>query len=156
MTYAAETSVSVDRSRNELERTLQRYGADAFGYASRAGEAVVEFTTHARHVRFTVLLPDRGEKRFVLTSQGRKRSPAASMEAWEQACRQRWRALNLVVKAKLEAVEAGISTIEEEFLAHTVLPNGRTVWEETRDVIAKAYELGTFDGAGLLRIGSGK
>ena len=35
---------------------------------------------------------------------------------WEQACRQRWRALALVIKAKLEAIDAEISTFEEEFL----------------------------------------
>ena len=35
----------------------------------------------------------------------------------------------LVIKAKLEAVEAQISTIEDEFLAHIALPDGRTVGE---------------------------
>jgi hypothetical protein len=30
--YASETSVSQDRSRAEIERTLQRYGADMFSY----------------------------------------------------------------------------------------------------------------------------
>jgi hypothetical protein len=46
-------------------------------------------------------------------------------EARNQAIRQRWRALVLAVKAKLEAVEVGISTIEKEFLAFVVMPDGR-------------------------------
>ena len=40
--------------------------------------------------------------------------------------RQRWRALALCIKAKLEAVECGITSFEEEFLAHVVMPNGQT------------------------------
>lgn len=43
--------------------------------------------------------------------------------------RQRWRAFALVIKAKLEAVESGITTIEEEFLSHVVTPSGQTFGE---------------------------
>lgn len=142
MTFAESTSVPVERSRAELERTLQRYGATAFGYATRGDRAMVEFTIEDRHVRFLLTLPDPKSRTFTHHSRG-ARTAAAAQEAWEQACRQRWRALNLVVKAKLEAVEACISTTESEFLAHIVLPNGRTVWEETRDGIAESYRLGT-------------
>jgi hypothetical protein len=141
-TFAADTSVSVERSRAELERTLTRYKADVFGYATQGTRSMVQFTIAGRHVRFVLELPDRNSKQFTLTAQGRIRSTTAAMEAWEQACRQKWRALNLVVKAKLEAAEAGISTIEQEFLAHVVLPSGRTVWEETSAAIASSYELG--------------
>lgn len=55
----------------------------------------------------------------------------------------RWRALALVIKAKLEAVAAGITTIEDEFLAHTVLPDGQTVGEFMQPQIAIAYERGS-------------
>jgi hypothetical protein len=44
-----------------------------------------------------------------------------------------------VVKAKLEAVETGITTIESEFLAHLVLPDGRTVGALARPEIKRAY-----------------
>lgn len=50
---------------------------------------------------------------------------AASKPAAE--LRRRWRAPALVIKAKLEAVESGIRTFDEEFVADTVLPDGRTV-----------------------------
>ncbi len=72
----------------------------------------------------------------------RQRSPEAARQAWEQACRQRWRALVLVVKAKLEAVETGITTFEQEFMAHIVLPDGKTVGERVRGAIAQAYATG--------------
>lgn len=63
------------------------------------------------------------------------------LRQWEQACRSRWRALLLSVKAKLESVEIGISEFEEEFLAHIVDPaTGRTVGEDIVPQIAKRYE----------------
>ena len=64
------------------------------------------------------------------------------VEKWEQACRQRWRALALVIKAKLEAVESGITTFEDEFLAHIVMPDGQTVATHIKPRIAEAYEGG--------------
>jgi len=48
----------------------------------------------------------------------------------------------LVIKAKLEAVESGISVFEDEFMANIVMPDGRTVSEHVRPRIATAYESG--------------
>ena len=48
---------------------------------------------------------------------------------WEQACRERWRALVLCLKGKLESIESGIETFEQAFLAHTFLPSGETFGE---------------------------
>lgn len=125
--YASETSVSVEKSRAELESILSRYGADSFGYVSEAQRAMIGFRVKGRTVRFIVPLPDRQEKRFWFTPHRRnQRSQQEAYKEWEQACRQRWRALVLCVKAKLEAVNAGITTFESEFLAHFVLKDGRT------------------------------
>jgi hypothetical protein len=59
-----------------------------------------------------------------------------------QATRQRWRALALVIKAKLEVVESGISIFEDEFMANIVLPGGDTVGDFRRLQIAEAYRIG--------------
>lgn len=126
--YAAQTEVSVERSKAELERTLSRYGAHAFMSGWDQRQAVIEFLIGERRVRFVLPLPDRESDEFWLTPAGRRRRTAEdATRAWEQSCRQSWRALNLVVKAKLEAVDAGITTFEAEFLAHLVLPGGRTI-----------------------------
>ncbi len=126
--YAANTDVSCDRSRAEIDRTVTRYGATQFMYGWQEGCAVVQFVCKARHVRFELPLPKRDDPRFGKTPTGRKKkSPTAQEAAWEQACRQRWRALSLVIKAKLEAVETGITTFDDEFLAHIVLGNGQTI-----------------------------
>jgi len=143
MTYASDTTVPVERSRAEIERTLARYGASAFGYITEAGRAVVMFEANGRRVRFDLPLPMPDERRFTHTAgRGQPRSPTQARAAWEQACRQRWRALGLAIKAKLEAVEAGISEFEEEFLAFIVLPDGRTMGPVARPAIAAAYASG--------------
>jgi hypothetical protein len=72
----------------------------------------------------------------------------------EQACRQRWRALALAIKAKLEAVEAGITSFEDEFMAHIVLPDGSTFGRWARPQIAKVYEENTMPS--LLALGAGE
>lgn len=138
--YAADTSVSSERSRAEIEAILRRYKADAFGYLSERDSAVVMFRMAGRNIKFILPMPDPEDREFTHTpARGERRSDGAAEAAWEQACRQRWRALALVIKAKLEAVSAGITTIEDEFLAHTVLPDGSTVGEWAKPQITLAY-----------------
>lgn len=137
--YAQDTNVTSDRSRDEIERTLQRYGATAFAYGWDASSATVMFELLDRRVRFRLPMPDRQSNDFTRTATGRPRSQAAALTAWEQAGRQRWRALLLIIKAKLEAVTAEITTFEEEFLAHIVLPDNSTVGEWAAPQLAIAY-----------------
>jgi hypothetical protein len=141
-TYANKTEVSSDRSRQEIERTLARWGADSFAYMTSRGHAQVAFEYDRKRIRFVLPLPDRLSAEFARTPTGRPRARAAADEAYEQAVRQKWRALSLVVKAKLEAVESGISTFEQEFYANLVLPNGQTVFEATMPQIARAIDAG--------------
>jgi hypothetical protein len=102
-------------------------------------------------VKFVLPMPDPKAREFTHTpARGTLRSPAEAEKAWEQAGRQRWRALALVIKAKLEAVAAGITTIEDEFLAHTVLPDGSTVGQFMKPQLAVAYEQGSMPTTLLL------
>lgn len=143
MTYAAKTQVSSDGSRREIEQTLRRYGATAFAYGWDAQAATLMFEVENRRVMFRLPMPDPADRRFTHTpAKGQLRDPAATEREYEQAVRQRWRALALVIKAKLEAVTAGITTVEQEFLAHIVMPDGRTVGQHTMPAIAAAYESG--------------
>ena len=135
--YAANTSVSSELSRNQIERTLIRYGANQFAYATSADKAMIAFTMSGKQVRFILPLPSKDDYKYTPTKK--LRVPTSQQEAWEQACRQRWRALDLVVKAKLEAVESGISIFEEEFLANIVLPNGQTVKDVVLPAVEQAY-----------------
>ena len=138
--YAANTNVSSELSRIEIEKTLIRYGAENFCYAMAQGKAVIAFTMYGRQIKFILPLPTKDE--FQLTPTGRQRAENSQYEAWEQACRQRWRALNLVIKAKLEAVESGISMFEDEFMSNIILPDGGTVGDFMKPQIEQAYTQG--------------
>lgn len=141
--YAEKTSVASDRSRAEIEKTLVRYGADQFMYGWQEDKAIVGFRMNARMIKFILPMPDRSAREFTHTpSKNQRRSDEAITAAFEQAIKQRWRALSLVIKAKLEAVETGIVTFDNEFMAHIVLPDGQTVGQFMRPQIASAYEQG--------------
>lgn len=149
--FAATTSVSVEKSRAEIESTLTKYGATHFAYATEPGRAVIMFVCRARRIRFIVKLPSLMDKAFTHTpKQGFRRDGNAQHAAWEQACRQKWRALLLSIKAKLEAVDAGIAEFEEEFLSYVVDPvTNETMYESVRNHIADRY-LGKETGPLLL------
>lgn len=138
--YARNTTVNEGKSRLEIETTLKRYGASSFIYGTKDGKALIGFEAGERHIRMTVTMPDLGY--FLQTTKGRKVAPKVAEAAQTKAIKQRWRALSLVVKAKLEAVDCGIATFEQEFLAYMVLPGGRTVAEELVPKLAAYYAEG--------------
>lgn len=47
-----------------------------------------------------------------------------------------------IIKAKLEAIDSGISTVEYEFFYDFVLPNGQTLGEYMAPQVASAYDDG--------------
>lgn len=142
--YAANTDVSSYKSREEIERTVIKYGASNFAYGTEETRAVVMFTMQNRQVRFVLPLPNRNSSEFTLTPTKKwVRSDKEAAAAYEQAVKSKWRSLFLVIKAKLEAVEQRIVTFEQEFGMHVVLPGGATVAEIVTPAIAQAYEEGS-------------
>lgn len=142
--FAANTDVSVEKSRAEIERLIIRYGATSTAFMNAPGRAMIAFEAKERRIVFELPLPDIGEKRFEWSPGGRKRlGPEARRIAWEQACRQKWRALALLIKAKLEAVESGITMFEDEFLAHIMMPDGMTVGGHVKPMVAAWYAGGS-------------
>jgi len=104
--------VPVDRSRAEIEHTVQKYGASKFAIATdhTSRMVMIEFAIKNRRVRFELHQPPEKNSQQMRTS---------------------WRALLLAIKAKLESVAAGIETFDEAFLAHVVMPDGRRFGEIT-------------------------
>jgi hypothetical protein len=124
--YADGTKVPAEQSRNEIERTLTRFGADQFMYGSMTNAAVIAFRAHGRHIRFLLPLP----------------APNGSKESRERELRRRWRSMAMCIKAKLESVATGIETFEESFMAHVVLPNGMTVAEHAKPLLEQMHQDG--------------
>ena len=56
--------------------------------------------------------------------------------------RRRWRVLVLLVKAKLEAVASGETSVRDEFMANIVLLDGRTMGEWATPHIMAACQIG--------------
>jgi len=139
--YAETTTVSSEKSRGEIERIVSYYGADSFMYGWEGTKAVIGFRMNGKMVRFLIPLPDKSEFRHT-PAKKRVRNEEDQYRAWEQAVRQRWRALALVVKAKLEAVESGITSFEIEFMAHVLLPDGKTVGDFMIPQIEESYKTG--------------
>lgn len=140
--YAETTIVSSDRSRVDIERTLMRYGASQFAYGWELGRAVVQFAMRDRRIKFVLPLPSETDEEILLTPSGRTRRNSQAILAYEQAKRQRWRALLLCIKAKLESVESGIEEFDDAFMSQIVMPDGRTVGEMARVGIQQAYITG--------------
>lgn len=117
MSYAKTTKVPIARTREHIHQIVTKHGADSFATMDRAGKAQIAFSIGERNILFRCEIPDTGQK-----------------------ARSRWRALFLVIKAKLEGVSSGIETIEEAFLANIVMPDGRTVMEHTAPAIESHYQ----------------
>lgn len=128
--YASTTDVSAAKSREEIERTLARYGASSFGYMTTqepVPAALIMFRYQARNYRITIPLPARTDPALRKRLNQYAVAPTPNAGAYDQAIKQRWRAVALYIKATLEAVESGIVTFEEAFLAAAMLPTGETV-----------------------------
>ena len=128
MDYAKETSVPVMQTKNEIETLVAKWKADAFFVASEPERAIIGFRLQSRNIRFTLPLPAPMDD---APERGRRRR--------DQELRSRWRRLLLVIKAKFESIESEIETLEEAFLAHIQMANGRTVMEEIREPLALNY-----------------
>ena len=135
--YAAGTEVSVERSGNEIEGILRRYKCQAFSYSyadlkERRVEEIT-FVAKTRKIRFRLELPvetDKQFKRRTVRGQIVANDAGRAFRLWEQACREKWRALVLCIKAKLEAVDAGITHFGHEFMAQMVdVETGKTIGE---------------------------
>jgi hypothetical protein len=108
-------------------------------------ENAVVFEIQERRVKFMLRLPEASAREFNYSKPAKNNPPkrlteGAAFARWDQACRRKWRALLIAIKAKLVAIDEGIETFEEAFLAHVVLPDGQTVGEVTRPRIEAAYK----------------
>lgn len=125
MSYAENTSVPIDRSKAEIGKILAKYGATSFVYGEQGPISVVAFEMQGRRIKFILPMPTMKD--------------CNNQKELDQRSRSRWRCLVLAIKAKLECVESGITTLEQEFLAHIVLPNGKTMGEVAIPQIAQSY-----------------
>jgi hypothetical protein len=133
------TTVPVERSQAELRKLLAQYGASRFAFGEERDEttgerhAAVTFVRGTYAVRMRVPLKQVDE-RVVSSRYSRARTKTRDQirdEQYEQEERRIWRVLAWNLKARMVAVEEGVESFEEAFLAHLVDPaSGRTVYEQ--------------------------
>jgi len=137
MPYANRTEVPAEKTRTEIEKLVSKYGVTGFISGWEGARQAISFKLEDRHIRFTLQLPDRTDRRFT-----RLNGKAAAQKAYDQLVRVAWRELYLLIKAKLVAVESKRITIKDEFVAYTVMPDGRTVSEWLQPQLEDAYMSG--------------
>jgi len=145
--YAATTTVSIGNSRNEIETTLTKHGASDIVFGTIRGHVVIGFEHSGRQVRYAVPLPDATRPDFTRTPTGLVRSPAEAKKVHDQAIRSTWRAMGAVIKAKLIAIDARVSTFEAEWGWSIVLPDGQTVGSTVAPAVERAYQGGAVSPA---------
>jgi hypothetical protein len=149
--YAEATEVPVTRSKQQVEALLVQHKAEGFHTGWDAQRDIIEFLWKGKQIRFVLPRPDR--KDFKFTRSGAWRNDRQITQAIEQAERQRWRALYLVIRAKLESVEAGIAVFEEEFMAFIVVP-GRN--QTVGELLLPRIAAGSFDISHALPAAAGE
>lgn len=123
--YAEGTEVPVSRSHDQIKVELRRVGADQIGVMEGAGgvQAYLVFK-----IRDTMYRITNGEVKVA-----RGKDPA-------REARRQWRAIVLLVKAKVVSILEGISTVEREFLSDAVMPDGSVLADHAPRLIEKAYK----------------
>lgn len=119
--FAEDTKVPVSRSMEELKARLRKAGADQIAVFESAAQSAVGFTLSGRMYRLTA-----------------KTNPKAPSPGQDE--RRAWRLLLLLAKAKLEAVADGATTVEREFMADLILPDGQTMSAWAAPQLQIAYE----------------
>ena len=135
----------------EIERMLLQHGATGFmgGYSESQG-ALIVCEMDGLRLKFDIPMPTEADVRI-----GKRRPVAQLRTAMEREWKRRWRALHLIVKAKLEVTASGERTIEHEFMADVMLPDGRTtVGQAVAGKLRLAADSGKLPG--LLQLGSGE
>jgi hypothetical protein len=152
--YAEGTEVSVEKSKSEIEAILSKAGCEEFASGSRPKQAMIQFKLKKRVIRFLLPLPDKDDPKFTKCGRynNQTRSPEMAYKAWEQSCREKWRALFLSIKAKLYSIETGIEQFDSAFMAQIVMPNGKTMEELAVPMICQAYERGSMPDMNVLAL----
>jgi hypothetical protein len=144
--YAHNTVVEASKSRMEIERTLKRFGASGFAYATMGARATLMFEARGKRIRFNLPEPKAALKPYGTWWTDKQ------VDAEE---RRLWRSLFMAIKSKLDVVESGISSFETEFLPYMELGDGRTFAEAAQDP-AFAERLSASSRPSLLALGGSK
>lgn len=111
--YAKNTKVTASRSKVQVQELLVNYGIDEFFFGTSPRGEGVGFKYDGKVYKHNVPMPNRNDFR--------------NETQHNQAIRQRWRIFYMSLKMKLEEVQDGGISFEDQFLSMMTLPDGSTV-----------------------------
>jgi hypothetical protein len=130
------TTVPVERSQGEIRKLLQTHGAARFAFGEETDSAGVRWAavsfTHGGYGSACACPRKPVDERLIRSRLTRARSKAredfeAELDEQEKRI---WRVMNWNLKARLVAVDEGVDTFEEAFLAHLLDERtGMTIYE---------------------------
>jgi hypothetical protein len=101
---------------SELEKLLLEHNVTIFGYERLDQIAVVRFILNGQKLRLVVAMPDWESDEYKLTPNRREiRSVTERRRLYWKDVSTKWRAMKNLIAAKLEGIDAGITTFESEF-----------------------------------------
>lgn len=154
MAYASGTTVAAAKTQGEIMGLLGRRGVTKIATFSDDDKRVysIAFEYEGVPYRCSLPLPDPAEERFCNYYQGKvlyERTENAKRELYTKEVDRKWRAFGMVIKAKIVAVEEGISTMAAEFIGNAILGNGLTVAETHAPEMAQLAALGRLPALAL-------
>jgi hypothetical protein len=128
--YAEGTDVPVDRSRGEITGILAAHGVERMGWHTGPEGDELLFEIEGGQYRFSIRKPSLDDVKDQARLDGKDLRYIPDWNAkvageW----RRRWRAHVLLLKAKLEFIDGGDTTVTRELLPYRVLKGGQTLEE---------------------------
>ncbi|MEN6370510.1 MAG: hypothetical protein ABFD64_00715 [Armatimonadota bacterium] len=140
--YAEGTDVPVEKSRNEIEKILISRDADQRIFGEDEQGARVMFRLHGRMYKFDIVYPSRSDRSIACDSRGYALTKDRVAARYQKEIQRRWRVLLISLKARFEIIDSEAATVDQEFMAYTMLPDGSTVGEHIEPSIEYAYQTG--------------
>lgn len=135
--YAYGTKVSVETSRGEITGILAKHGVEVMAWGTKPSGDQLQFELGGHRFRFAIDRPTLADARSAYLDAGKTAwgwdHQADQEGALHAEWRRRWRAHVLLIKAKLEFIDSGDTTLEREFLPYMLVAGNRTLgeWIET-------------------------
>lgn len=128
----ADTTVAVEKSQRGIRDLLKVHGARRFALAEGDGYAEIAFAWRALGVRIRVPIVPWSEDEISEYARARRKGvESVRAGAAGNEDRRVWRVLFWLLKTRIEAVESGVETFEQAFLAHLLDPaTDLTVYEQ--------------------------
>jgi hypothetical protein len=117
--YAAKTKVSVVSSQAEIQELLEKHGIERIGIMREKNQASLWFENDGKYYKLNVPV-------------------SANCKNPEQEIKRAWRVLTLLVKAQFTAIAEGVTTIERQFYADMVMPDGQILFDHAKEQVEKS------------------